>query len=211
MEALTASIKSRIKAEPLSVLSELVKKEVNNQAILDFLHDVFNSQDWEEFKQATGGGNHHKKNGGLLEHSLEVACLSLQACDMFECNNNPINRALVLCVALLHDIGKIHIRRDCGVLTHEIESVYVLTPYLQRSKLSKEFQEQFIHCIVTHMSNVRDEGSRALRMMEAYIVHEMDGMSAYLSVYAEQASATSVLGMEITTNFKRGVFKAYDA
>jgi 3'-5' exoribonuclease len=49
-------------------------------------------------------GGHHSYLGGLLEHTVAVGTLALEACTL----HPRLNRDLLLCAALLHDVGKVH-------------------------------------------------------------------------------------------------------
>lgn len=209
---LSTELRAEIESRPVELLHEIVDSNVGTREILDFLNDVlYSGEVGERFIVASGGSNHHKKIGGLLKHSLEVAYLSLFACDMYELNGvNPINRELLLCNALLHDIGKINQPDSSSLIGHEVESMHVLYPFLDRSKLSFTFKEQFAHCILTHMSNVRDEGTKAIRMLESFIVHSMDGISAYSDVYVTKVTIATPKGIEVSTNFKRMLTTAVD-
>jgi 3'-5' exoribonuclease len=47
-------------------------------------------------------GGHHAYLGGLLEHTVAVGTLTLEACQL----HPRLNRDLLLCAALVHDLGK---------------------------------------------------------------------------------------------------------
>jgi 3'-5' exoribonuclease len=47
-------------------------------------------------------GGHHAYLGGLLEHTVAVGTLALEACQL----HPRLNRDLLLCAALVHDLGK---------------------------------------------------------------------------------------------------------
>ena len=48
-------------------------------------------------------GHHHNGQGGLLEHTVEVA----RDCEQTCANYTSVNASLTICGALLHDIGKV--------------------------------------------------------------------------------------------------------
>ncbi|WP_410959296.1 HDIG domain-containing metalloprotein, partial [Salmonella sp. SAL4433] len=47
-------------------------------------------------------GGHHAYLGGLLEHTVAVGTLALEACQL----HPRLNSDLLICAALVHDLGK---------------------------------------------------------------------------------------------------------
>lgn len=85
-------------------------KSVTEPDLARLLRRLFQDKDVRTaFTDAPAAKNrHHSYPGGLLEHSVEVAELALDACSRI----GGLDRDLILTGALLHDIGKIH-EMDC--------------------------------------------------------------------------------------------------
>lgn len=65
---------------------------------------------WEKFSKWTAASSmHHNQLGGLLTHTAEVAAIAGKLADYFNSkySDNFINKPLLMCSAILHDIGKI--------------------------------------------------------------------------------------------------------
>lgn len=68
------------------------------------------SKHWDKFSTWTAASSmHHAQLGGLLKHTSEVVVLSEKLADYFNelYNETFINKPLLLCTAVIHDIGKI--------------------------------------------------------------------------------------------------------
>lgn len=68
------------------------------------------SENWEKFSKWTAASSmHHNQLGGLLTHTAEVVSISDKLAHFFneKYYDGFINRPLLLCSAILHDIGKI--------------------------------------------------------------------------------------------------------
>jgi 3'-5' exoribonuclease len=134
--------------------------------------------------------NHHAYRSGLLEHSLQVADVTLAAARTFA----GIDRELALCGALLHDIGKLDAYsgdacgvslNDAGRLIGEIPSGY----YIVRRAIDQipdfppERAQALLHIILSH-HGCFEHGSPVLpSTREALVVHAMDRLSGDLGSF----------------------------
>src|SRR5690242_11775184 len=83
---------------------EHLAREVHDPAYTALLERLLGDGDLrEEWRRApcTRGG-HHAYLGGLLEHTVAVATLALETCQL----HVRLNSDLLICAALVHDIGK---------------------------------------------------------------------------------------------------------
>lgn len=118
---------------------------------------------------------HHSYPGGLLEHILATAEISLALCDVVKkVYHGEVDTDLVLCGVLLHDIFK--------PLTYaEGENgTYRLTPLAERldhitlvtaELLRRGFPLPLIHAVCAHHA---EHGPMAPKTLEALIVHLAD-------------------------------------
>jgi 3'-5' exoribonuclease len=90
--------------EELDGFLEHLAREVHDReygALLEsLLGDEALRADWRRAPCTRGG--HHAYLGGLLEHTVAVATLALEACTL----HPRLNSDLLICAALVHDLGK---------------------------------------------------------------------------------------------------------
>ena len=131
--------------------------------------------------------NHHAYRGGLLEHSLAVATTAGAAA----ASSPGTDRDLVICGALLHDIGKLDsyttaehsaALNDTGRLIGEIPSGYyrVRRQIEELPEFPPELAEQLLHIILSHHGRLEHGSPVVPQTREALIVHAMDKLSGDL-------------------------------
>lgn len=126
---------------------------------------------------------HHACVGGLLEHSLAVARLALAACELYP----QLNSDLVLTLALLHDLGKIHTydpisfdRTDLGSLwTH----VYLSASLAERRMeelpdFPAELRLRVVHAILAHHGRLENGSPVLPTTLEAIVLADADKLDA---------------------------------
>jgi 3'-5' exoribonuclease len=98
-------------------------------------------------------GGHHAYLGGLLEHTVAVATLALEACQL----HPRLNSDLLLCAALVHDIGKtreftygaaIELSDEGRLLGHLVLGQQILEPRM--SGIDAERRLALLHCVLCH-------------------------------------------------------------
>jgi 3'-5' exoribonuclease len=141
--------------------------------------------------------NHHAYLRGLLEHSLVVAEVAAAVAYNFA----NVNRDLVVCGGLLHDIGKSRSYSldlmqpgltDEGRLQGEIVLGHQLVAGLiaQDSTFPAPLAQHLLHIILAH-HGMKEKGSPVVpATREAVIVHYCDDMTAQISAidFAEHAA-----------------------
>ena len=131
--------------------------------------------------------NHHAYRGGLLEHSLAVATTAGAAA----ASSPGTHRDLVICGALLHDIGKLDsyttaehsaALNDTGRLIGEIPSGYyrVRRQIDELADFPPALAEQLLHIILSHHGRLEHGSPVVPQTREALIVHAMDKLSGDL-------------------------------
>jgi len=100
------------------------------------------------------GSSHHAFLGGLLEHSVAVAQMALELCAV----HPRLDRDLLLCAALIHDLGKTReyaygaevTRTEEGVMLGHVELGLRLIAAHAPATLSAERRVALEHCVLTH-------------------------------------------------------------
>jgi 3'-5' exoribonuclease len=100
------------------------------------------------------GSSHHAFLGGLLEHSVAVAQMALELCAV----HPRLDRDLLLCAALVHDLGKTReyaygaeiTRTEEGAMLGHVELGLRLIAAHAPPALSAERRVALEHCVLTH-------------------------------------------------------------
>jgi 3'-5' exoribonuclease len=121
-------------------------------------------------------GGHHAYLGGLLEHTVAVATLALEASQL----HPRLNSDLLICAALVHDLGKtrefaygaaIELSDEGRLLGHLALGQQLLEPYL--ADLDAERRLALLHCVLTHHGTDRRWGSA-----EALALYRLNALDA---------------------------------
>ena len=181
-EFLTAA--GRPLAEMKEELGELIAS-VHDPDLARLLSVVFENPDtYRNFTLAPAAKyNHHASVGGLLEHTLSVARITLTACELYP----QMDRDLVVTVALLHDLGKI-LAYDPTSFALTEEGILWTHLYMSASQIERaieslpgfnpELRLRVVHAILAHHGKL-ENGSPALPMtLEAIVLHGADHLDA---------------------------------
>ena len=127
---------------------------------------------------------HHSYLGGLLEHTVSVA----QICDFLSGMYKNINRDLLICGALLHDIGKIYELSpfpdngytDGGRLLGHIfiGAELVSKEALMIDRFPENLETLIKHCILSHHGEYEFGSPKRPKIIEAFILFCADNMDA---------------------------------
>lgn len=160
----------------------------------DLLSAFFDDADFgDAFKTAPGGRSvHHAYSGGLLEHTLEV----LQVAEtIFEIHGNLLNRDLLVCGCLLHDIGKV-LEYDLSSLTFKLTDEGKLLGHVVMGKtllddrlrllprFSPRLSLHLSHIILSHHGQKEWGSPEVPKTMEAFAVFYSDLVSAKANQFA---------------------------
>lgn len=141
--------------------------------------------------------HHHCYIGGLLEHTLSVAKISVALVDHYHTTyperRGEISRGLAVAGAILHDIGKIReYEPELGSLRHSAEGELIGHALLGRDMIREAVKEiglepavqiQLEHIVVSHQ-RFPDWGTAKPPMsLEAMIVHHADSCDALLGCF----------------------------
>jgi 3'-5' exoribonuclease len=134
---------------------EHLAREVHDpeyRALLErMLGDAALRSDWRRAPCTRAG--HHAYLGGLLEHTVAVATLALEACVL----HPRLNSDLLVCAAIVHDLGKtreftygadIGLTEEGRLLGHVVLGVRLLGAYADG--LGDERRLALEHCVLCH-------------------------------------------------------------
>jgi len=126
-------------------------------------------------------GSHHAYLGGLLEHTVAVATLALELCTL----HPRLDRDLLLCAAILHDIGKtreftygaeIARSREGKLLGHVQLGLRVLAAHAPAT-LGGERRLALEHCVLLHHGPEQSSGQR-FASAEALALYRLNALDA---------------------------------
>jgi len=157
---------------------------VENPQLAELLTRVFDETTYGAFVVAPAAKTlHHAAVGGLLEHTLAVARLAMEAGRAYR----EIDQDLLVASALLHDIGKVD-AYDPVTFAVTIDGALWGHLYMSASRVERaietipgfdpEMKRRLIHAILAHHGRL-EHGSPVLPMtLEALLVHHADEMDA---------------------------------
>jgi 3'-5' exoribonuclease len=125
-------------------------------------------------------GSHHAFLGGLIEHTVAVATLALDLCAV----HPRLDRDLLLCAALVHDIGKtreytygaeISLSEEGRMLGHVELGLRIIAAHAPAS-LSGERRLALEHCVLAHHGE--RTGSRQPASAEALALQRLNALDA---------------------------------
>jgi 3'-5' exoribonuclease len=123
---------------------------------------------------------HHAYLGGLLEHTVAVGTLALEACAL----HPRLNSDLLVCAALVHDLGKtrefaygaeIGLTDEGRLLGHLVLGQQLLEPRL--AGLDERRRVALLHCVLCHHGPEAAPGRR-FGSPEALALHRLNALDA---------------------------------
>ena len=138
---------------------------------------------------------HHSYMGGLLEHTLGVVKL----CDYLASNYNIINRDILLCGAMFHDLGKVEELSDFPENDYTdngqlLGHIFIGAERLgERMKMIPNFPpklaSQLKHCILAHHGELEYGSPKKPATVEALALSFADNADAKLQTMKESLNA----------------------
>jgi 3'-5' exoribonuclease len=125
-------------------------------------------------------GGHHAYLGGLLEHTVAVGTLALEACQL----HPRLNSDLLICAALVHDLGKtreftygaaIELSEEGRLLGHIPLGQQLLDA--RSGPMSTEKRLALAHCVLTHHGADSAPGRR-FGSPEAVALYRLNALDA---------------------------------
>lgn len=176
----------------LTYMKEVMERLKSGSVIEGITYKIIKRR-WEKFIRSSASKSvHHSDEGGLLVHTCEVHKLAMQALELY----GDVDREVVSCGALLHDIGKVEELE----LSKSGKSSYSYQSYLKNHSMigidmvseevadfesckdSKVKIEKLKHCIASHHSNLEWGALVEPALQEAWIIHSADNLSAKMEI-----------------------------
>ena len=162
--------------------------EVHNVHLKSLLEAFFSDEDFtKEFYIAPAAiVHHHNYMGGLLDHTVEILEICRTMCKIFP----DINKDLLYCGVLLHDIGKIKtytygtgpigFSEEGDLLDHIYISCEMAKERMTKLETPEELSNQILHMILSHHGYVSNGWGSSVdpKTPEALTLHFADNMDA---------------------------------
>jgi len=186
--ALFLPASARPAQEILEELEQICRREFTHTAWKKFVLSVLRHTDIRPrlLTAPAAKSVHHAYVGGLLEHMLSVAGLTLHLADHYP----ELDRQILLAAAVCHDLGKIweltgglaNDYSDAGrLLGHTILGLERLEPFLQKSGLDPELIQHFKHLILSHHGEYQYGSPQLPQTPEAFALHFADNIDAKIA------------------------------
>ncbi len=164
---------------------------LENKYLKDLLSIVFKDDDFTGvfITAPAAKRNHHATIGGLLEHSLGVACAAGRIAPAYP----EMDRDLLVTGALLHDIGKVEeyscrtgidFTDEGRLLGHIVLGVQMLDRYIsQLTDFPMELKLKLTHMIVSHHGQYEWQSPKRPKFLEAAVLHHLDMIDAAANMF----------------------------
>ncbi len=156
-----------------------------NEYLKTLLKSIFDDREFFSlFARAPAAKTwHHNYAGGLIEHTITVAGI----CD-FISHLYPVNRDLLICGALLHDIGKVYeyssglivdFTAEGRLLGHiPIGDEFVSRKARALNNFPADLLMKLRHLILAHHGEYEKASARLPQTIEAVLLHHADNLDA---------------------------------
>jgi 3'-5' exoribonuclease len=179
-------------AEELNGFLEHLTREVHDAPLREVVHKVLFAEPVAgEFRRApcTRAG-HHAYVGGLLEHTVAVATLVGEVCQL----HPRLDSDLLMAAALLHDVGKVReftygaefgITEEGRLLGHLALGAEIVGS--AAGGLSAERRAALLHCVLSHHGvDGNRPGGRGFGSPEALALYRLNALDAGVKGVLEQ-------------------------
>jgi 3'-5' exoribonuclease len=175
---------SRPTSELVDELRTLVSS-VSRRPLRRLLNRVFGDGEFfERFVTCPGSRiGHHSYRGGLLEHTVAVATLCRQAAQ----SHTGLDADLLVCAALLHDVGKVD-EIESGVtirytdegrlLGHVVLGLRRVHDATAKTGVSPDELLRLEHALLAHHGELEWGSPKQPSTLEALVLHQVDSLDA---------------------------------
>jgi 7,8-dihydroneopterin 2',3'-cyclic phosphate phosphodiesterase len=159
-------------------LADLIQDPSLRTKVIDFIKDPPSELDKAALPLEVcpaGAYHHHSYVGGLIQHTLCVARLSLSICDIVEeLYGGEVDRDLVLAGAILHDVMKVYCYEENGAggfQTSEFGGLVDHLTLMVAEMHKRGYDDDLVHIVASHHGDV---GPTKPKTLEALIVSVAD-------------------------------------
>ncbi len=176
---------------------------IQNQYLQTLLRNLFvkDKKFMKAFSQSSAAKTvHHGFVGGLLEHTLSVTKL----CDFYSRQYPLLNRDLLICAAICHDIGKTKelspfpqndYTDDGQFLGHIVIGVEMVGEKMREIEgFPKVLSNELKHCILSHHGEYEFGAPKKPAIMEAMALYFADNTDAKMQIFTELLNGTTETG-----------------
>lgn len=172
---------------------EHLADEVSDRQYRELLARLFGDEGLREAwrRAPCSRAGHHAYLGGLLEHTVAVATLSEEVCQL----HPRLDRNLLLTASIVHDIGhargftygaEIGVSEEGRLLGHLVIGERILAQ--QAGALSEDRRLSLLHCVLCHHGPVAAPGGR-FQSVEAMALYRLNAVDAAIKGAFEQGLA----------------------
>ena len=184
--------------EMFTALKGLISS-INNEYLKKLLNSFFADDEFaKSFKSHSAAKTmHHGFVGGLLEHTLSVA----KNCEFFAQRYSILNRDLLVCAAILHDIGKIdelsafpanNYTDDGQLLGHIVIGTIKIKEHIKEiDGFPDKLESELLHCIVAHHGELEFGSPKKPALVEAIALSMADNLDAKMEMFEESFSGVA--------------------
>ncbi len=194
--------------EMYNQITEIVNN-INDKFIKTLLKNILDRPDIKtNFKTHSAAKTmHHNYLGGLLEHTLSVTQLCLKVADHY---GDMINKDLLVCYAILHDIGKIRelstfpendYTDEGQLIGHLIIGVELVGEESKKIEgFPKTLENLIKHGILSHHGKLEYGSPKLPATMEAFLFNMVDEMDAKAKMIEDLLNVDSGQGAWVGYN-----------
>jgi 3'-5' exoribonuclease len=170
--------------EELDGFLEHLAREVYDPGYRALLEDLLADDELRAaFRRAPcSRAGHHAYLGGLIEHTVAVATLARETCEL----HRKLNSDLLITAAIVHDIGRtreftyaaeIGLTDEGRLLGHLALGQEMLSARFERVGLDDERRLSLLHCVLTHHGPSAAPGGR-FASAEALALYRINALDA---------------------------------
>ena len=172
---------SRRDAETLDGFVEFLAGEISHAGLALLVSAFVDDPGFRaRLRTAPASESHHAYAGGLLEHTVAVATLCREACQL----HPRLRPDMLLAAALLHDAGRtetfapgvtVTVTGRGRLLGHVLAGVRMIDAAARRVELEGDVLDELLHAVASHHGPI--EGRR-LETAEAVALHHANSLDA---------------------------------
>ncbi|HLK43318.1 MAG TPA: HD domain-containing protein [Thermoleophilia bacterium] len=167
---------SRRDADTLDGFVEFLASEISHPGLAAVVSAFIDDPCFRtRLRTAPASETHHAYAGGLLEHTVAVATICRETCQL----HPRLRSDLLLAAALLHDVGRtetftpgvtVEVNDRGRLLGHVLAGVRMIDTAARRTELDETVLDELLHAVASHHGGVegrRPETAEAVALLHA--------------------------------------------